>query len=163
MPRSRTPHPTDGELEILQILWERGPSPLGEVRAALRKRREVAATTVATMLKVMLDKKLVRRARGSQGYQWSAAVSRDAAAEGLVGKLVDRVFAGSAGRLVAHMMEAGRLTADDLDEVRRMLDEIPSTADTSKQRPATPAASKQHSAKRDAAKQATPTKRRKRR
>jgi predicted transcriptional regulator len=121
MPRSPTPHPTDGELEILEILWERGSSPLGEICAALRERREVATTTVATMLKVMLGKKLVRRARATKGYRWSAAVSRDTAAEGLVGKLVDRVFAGSAGRLVAHMMEAGRLSDDDLDEVRRLL------------------------------------------
>lgn len=162
MPRSRTPHPTDGELEILQVLWERGPSPLGEIRAALRRRREVAATTVATMLKVMLDKQLVRRAHAPQGYQWSAAVSRDAAAEGLIGKLVDRVFAGSAGRLVAHMMEAGRLTAEDLDEVRRLLDEIPSAAEASKRTPKGPAATAEKAAQQNASKQAAPTKRRKR-
>jgi predicted transcriptional regulator len=110
-------------LEILEILWERGPAPLGEVCSALREGRDVATTTVATMLKVMHGKKLVRRTRSSQGYRWSAAVSRDAAAEGLIGKLVDRIFAGSAGRLVAHMMEAGRLSGDDLEQVRRLIAE----------------------------------------
>lgn len=121
MPRNPSTHPTDGELEILQILWEHGELPLGRIRAALREKREVAATTVATMLGVMRDKKLVRRARGREGYLWSAAVSRDAAAEGIVGKLIDRVFNGSAGRLVAHMMEAGRLQEDDLEEIRELL------------------------------------------
>ena len=59
MARPASSHPTDGELEILRVLWERGPSSLAEVCAALREEREVATTTVATMLRVMLDKNIV--------------------------------------------------------------------------------------------------------
>jgi BlaI family penicillinase repressor len=121
MPRRRNTHPTDGELEILQVLWEQGELPLGRIRAGLREKREVAATTVATMLGVMREKKLARRRKGSEGYLWSAAVTRGEAAEGMVGKLIDRVFEGSAGRLVAHMMEAGRLSDDDVAEIRELL------------------------------------------
>ena len=122
MARSASGQPTDGELEILQVLWEAGPADLGAVCAALRRRRPVATTTVATMLKVMLDKKLVKRARGERGYLWSARVSRRRAATGLVRRLLDRLFHGSAGRLVAHLLEDGELTDHDRDEIRRLLE-----------------------------------------
>src|SRR5215218_6918500 len=110
MPRPPSTHPTDGELEILRALWENGPSSLGAVCEALRRQRDVATTTVATMLKVMLEKGLVRRKQAVRGQQWSAAVTQSAAAKSMVGKLVDGVFDGSAGRLAAHLVEAGRLS-----------------------------------------------------
>jgi predicted transcriptional regulator len=121
MARPATPHPTDGELEILRVLWDRGPSSLGEVCEALRRERAVATTTVATMLRVMLDKALVRRRRATRGYQWSAAVTHVAAAKSMVGKLVDGVFDGSASRLVAHLVEAGQLSQDELAELRKLI------------------------------------------
>jgi len=123
MARTPSSQPTDRELEILAALWEIGPAPLGEVCDALRRQRPLATTTVATMLKVMLDKRLVSRRRGPRGYLWSARVSRSSAASGLVGRLVDCVFDGSAGRLVAHLMDEGQLSADELAEIRRLLEE----------------------------------------
>ena len=122
MPRPASLHPTDGELEILRVLWELGPSALGAVCDALRREREVATTTVATMLRVMLDKGLVRRKQATRGQQWSAAVTQAAAAKSMVGKLVDGVFDGSAGRLATHLVEAGRLTPDELAELRKLID-----------------------------------------
>jgi len=122
MARSASVNPTDGELEILRVLWDRSAATLGQVCEALRSERDVATTTVATMLGVMLEKGLVRRKKEARGYQWSAAVSRDAAAKGMVGKLVDTVFDGSAGRLVSHLVEGGKLSAEELAELRRMID-----------------------------------------
>jgi predicted transcriptional regulator len=121
MPRPASQHPTDGELEILRALWELGPAPLGEICESLRRERDVATTTVATMLKVMLDKGLVRRKRASRGHQWSAAISQSAAAQSMVGKLVDGVFDGSASRLVAHLVEDGKLSAKELAELRELI------------------------------------------
>jgi predicted transcriptional regulator len=123
MARPPSAHPTEGELEILKVLWEAGPSELGQVRAALIKVRPVATTTVATMLKVMMSKGLVRRDDGPRGYLWSAAVSQSAARSGLLGSLLDRVFDGSARRLVAHMLEEGKLSGQDREAIRRMLDD----------------------------------------
>jgi predicted transcriptional regulator len=122
MARPASTHPTDGELEILRVLWERGPLPLSEIRDTLRREREVATTTVATMLRVMHDKRLVRRKRAGRAAQWSAAVSRAAAARSMVGKLVDGVFDGSAQRLVAHLVEAGELSAEEMTELRQMME-----------------------------------------
>ena len=123
MARPASKHPTDGELEILRILWANGSCTLAEVCDALRASREVATTTVATMLKVMLDKKLVKRkASSGRGYQWSAAATQEKTAGGMVGKLVDGVFDGSASRLVAHLVETERLTAKDLAELEKLVD-----------------------------------------
>jgi BlaI family transcriptional regulator, penicillinase repressor len=122
MARSASKHPTDVELEILRVLWKRGPSQLGEVCEALRRERDVATTTVATMLRVMLDKGLVQRKPAGRGHLWSAAVTQTAAARSMVGKLVDGVFNGSASRLVAHLVEAGQLSADELAELRQLID-----------------------------------------
>ncbi len=123
MARPPSPHPTDGELEILRILWDRGPLALGELCESLRREREVATTTVATMLRVMLDKGLVeRKPAATRGHQWSAAVSQSAAADSMLGKLVDGVFDGSAHRLVAHLVEGGQLSARELSELRELID-----------------------------------------
>jgi predicted transcriptional regulator len=122
MARPANPHPTDGELEILRVLWERESASLGEVCEALRRERQVATTTVATMLGVMLDKGLVRRKKAARGNQWSAAVTHAAAAKGMVGKLVDDVFDGSASRLVSHLVEGGKLSEGELAELRQLID-----------------------------------------
>jgi predicted transcriptional regulator len=122
MARPASTQPTDGELEILNILWGAGPAELGQVCAALRQRRPVATTTVATMLRVMQAKGLVDHSPGPRARRWAAKVSRKAAATGLIRKLIDRVFDGSAHRLVAHLLEDGRLGRRDRQEIRRLLE-----------------------------------------
>jgi BlaI family penicillinase repressor len=122
MSRPPAQHPTDGELEILRVLWDRGPASLSEICEALRQSRDVATTTVATMLRVMLDKNLVRRKRANRGHHWSAAVTQTAAARSMVGKLIDGVFDGSASRLAVHLIEAGKLSTHELAELRELID-----------------------------------------
>jgi predicted transcriptional regulator len=134
MARSASKHPTDGELEILQFLWTHGSSSLGEICAALRQQRQVATTTVATVLKVMREKGLAKRRKTSRGFSWSAIVKREKTASGMIGKLIERVFEGSAQQLVAHLVEDGNLSSDDLDEIRLLLDKRESSAKSSKQR-----------------------------
>jgi predicted transcriptional regulator len=123
MPRPPTPHPTDGELEILRVLWSCGPSSLSTICEALRTERDVATTTVATMLRVMQEKRLVKRAGAARGATWSAAVTHKSAAKRMVGKLVDHLFDGAADRLVAHMIEGGQLTRKQLAELRELINQ----------------------------------------
>ncbi len=122
MARPPSTHPTDGELEILRVLWERGPLALRDLCESLRRERDVATTTVATMLRVMLDKRLVKRKPAARGHQWSAAVTQSAAANSMLGKLVDGIFDGSAHRLIAHLVEAGQLSPKELAELRALID-----------------------------------------
>jgi predicted transcriptional regulator len=125
MARPPSAQPTDGELEILNILWDHGPAGLGNIHELVYEKRPVAMTTVATMLKTMLAKGLVRRDDGPKGYAWSAEVSRDAAATGLVGKLLGHVFDGSARRLVAHLIQEGRLDDRERKEILDLLQSAP--------------------------------------
>ena len=122
MARPASKHPTDGELEILQALWDHPGATLGEICGHLRESRDVATTTVATMLKVMLDKGLVERTADGRSYRWRASVSRQRAADSMVGKLVDGLFAGSADQLVAHLVQSRSLSAEQLAELRELID-----------------------------------------
>jgi BlaI family penicillinase repressor len=121
MARKASTQPTDGELEILKILWDLGPVGLGQIHLVLHERRGVAVTTVATMLKMMLAKELVEREDGPRGYLWKARVGRNATVSGLIGKLVQHVFDGSARRLVAHLVEEGELDQDEREELVNIL------------------------------------------
>jgi BlaI family penicillinase repressor len=121
MARPPSKQPTDGELEILKILWETGPVGLGSIHTVVQERRGVALTTVATMLKMMLAKDLVQREDGPRGYLWTARVSRKAAVSGLIGKLVQHVFDGSARRLVAHLIQEGDLDEREREEILDLL------------------------------------------
>ena len=77
MARRPSAHPTDTELEILQVVWNIGPTSLGKIHDSLCQQRSVAKTTVATMLTIMLEKGLLKRDDGERGYRWSAAVGTD--------------------------------------------------------------------------------------
>ena len=121
MARPPSKQPTDGELEILKVLWEIGPAGLGQIHAVLQGHRSVALTTVATMLKMMLAKELVQREESPRGYQWTARLSRKVAVSGLLGKLVQHMFDGSARRLVAHLIEEGALNDSERKEILDLL------------------------------------------
>lgn len=122
MPRPASDQPTDGELEILNILWEQGPCELGELHAVLSEQRTVALTTVATMLNVMLGKRLVSREKSGRRYRWSAELSRGHAAQGMVRKLLDHLFDGSAQQLVTHLLQDQKLSASERREILRILE-----------------------------------------
>ncbi|NOY30358.1 MAG: BlaI/MecI/CopY family transcriptional regulator [Planctomycetes bacterium] len=121
MARPASLHPTDGELEILHVLWADGPSALSAICDQLRAHREVATTTVATMLRIMLGKRLVARKGAGRAARWTAVVTHQAAAHGMVSKLVDHVFDGAADRLAAHLVEGGRLSEKQLAELRKLI------------------------------------------
>ncbi len=127
MARPASVHPTDGELEILRVLWASGPTALSTLCETLRQQREVATTTIATMLKVMSEKGLVRRLGSGRGAQWTAAITQKRAAKKMVGKLVDHVFDGSADLLAAHLIEGGQLSTKQLAELRDLIDQHANT------------------------------------
>jgi predicted transcriptional regulator len=122
MARPKSDQPTDGELELLKLLWEAGSCELGRICGKLRRKRPVATTTVATMLAVMRGKGLVQRARGPQGYLWSAKVGRKATTRRLVDRLIDRAFDGSAELLVAHLVDTSKLSEKDRRKVLELLE-----------------------------------------
>lgn len=122
MPRPASRQPTDAELKILKVLWENGPCGFGSLREQLGGAKPVVPSTLATMLKVMLEKGLLNRADGPDGYLWSAKVGQKATMTKMLQSLVDRAFDGSAQRLVAHLIETHPLTDENRAKLRALLD-----------------------------------------
>ena len=120
MPRRASTTPTDRELDILNVLWRRKTASLSEIRSELSEKQNVAASTVATMLKVMTTKGLVSR---TEDREWKAEISPSEAGSGLISKLVDRVFDGSVHRLVAQVIDSHALREDEIEELRELLAE----------------------------------------
>ena len=121
MARNPSTEPTPAEFEILNVLWETGPSSLSQLCESLRKNRPVATTTVATVLTVMLKKGLVTRSPADRGSHWAAKISRQSTAQGMVSRLVDRLFAGSTQSLVAHLIDQDKLTESQRRELLELL------------------------------------------
>lgn len=124
MARRATPHATDAELEILQILWQRGPSTVRQVQDALTAIRPTGYTTVLKLLQIMTEKDLVRRDESERAHVYEAAVAEAEVQEEIVGDLLDRVFSGSAAQLVSRALSAKPASSDELDAIQRLLDQL---------------------------------------
>jgi predicted transcriptional regulator len=124
MPRNPpAPRPTDAELAILRILWERGPSTVRQVHEVLASReRPTAYTTALKLLQIMTDKGLVRRDESDRTHVYQARLSEDQTQRQLVRDLLDRAFGGSATKLVMQALNARRATPEELGEIRRLID-----------------------------------------
>jgi predicted transcriptional regulator len=120
---SEAPRPTDAELAILRVLWNRGPSTVRDVHEALLLERPAGYTTVLKMLQIMTDKGLVTRDERMRSHVYSTRLSEDATQQQLVADLVQRAFAGSAARLVMQALASSPATADELKEIRKLLDD----------------------------------------
>jgi BlaI family penicillinase repressor len=118
------PRPTPGELEILRVLWEHGPSTVREVQERLDERRPTGYTTVLKLLQIMTEKRLVRRDERARAHVYAARAPEEDTQRQLVRDLLDRAFAGQAGKLVLHALEARKTSRQELELIREMLDEI---------------------------------------
>jgi predicted transcriptional regulator len=124
MARRATNRPTDAELEILKVLWKRGPSTVREVREALLPGRRIAHTTVLTLLQIMVEKGLVESDRTQRAHIYRARKARPGVARKLARDLVDRVFDGSASELVQYALQGRRATPQELEEIRRIIADV---------------------------------------
>lgn len=115
--------PTASELEILRVLWARGPSTVREVYAALREQKSLGYTTVLKLLQIMTAKGTVRRNEEQRAHVYEACQPAEETKRQLVGDVLHRVFEGSASELMIHALEGRRTSKKELDELRRLLDE----------------------------------------
>jgi predicted transcriptional regulator len=122
MSKASTPRPTDAELAILRVLWERGPSTVRQVHDALTPERPTAYTTALKLLQIMTEKGLVRRDESDRTHVYYARLSEDQTQRQLVRDLLDRAFGGSASKLVMQALATRRAAAEELTEIRRLID-----------------------------------------
>lgn len=121
MARRQFRQPTKLELEILKVLWSQGPSSVRQIQAALAPAKELAYTTVMTMLLIMIDKGYVRRRKLGPGNLYAATIEQEAASSNLLQDVVDRVFDGSVTAVVQHLIETSDLDSDELKAIRQLV------------------------------------------
>jgi BlaI family transcriptional regulator, penicillinase repressor len=115
--------PTPTELDILRILWERGPSTVREVHEVLSQARPIGYTGVLKFLQIMTAKGSVRRDEAARAHVYEACQPEAQTKGDLVGDLIQRAFGGSASQLVMHALSGKRASQGEIDEIRRILDD----------------------------------------
>lgn len=123
MPRPPSSQPTDVELQILGVLWQRGPSSVRQVHEALAHQRETGYSTTLKMLQVMRGKGLVVRDDSVRPQLYRAAETQAQTQLKMLDELMQKAFGGSASNLVMRMLSADRISADELAEMQRLIDQ----------------------------------------
>jgi predicted transcriptional regulator len=122
MSRPAAPRPTDAELAILRILWERGPSTVRQVHDVLALERQAAYTTALKLLQIMTEKGLVERDERDRTHIYRARLGEEQTQRQLVRDLVDRAFGGSATKLVMQALASKRASPEELRDIRKAID-----------------------------------------
>jgi BlaI family transcriptional regulator, penicillinase repressor len=125
MAKGNRPLPTDAELEILHVLWARGPSTVREVFEELKRAKPVGYTTVLKLMQIMAEKGLVLRNEEQRTHVYQAMAPRESTERQIVGDLLDRAFGGSAAQLVMRALSTKRATAAEIEQIRRLLNDYP--------------------------------------
>ena len=120
---SGPPRPTDAELEILTVLWSRGPSTVRTVHETISERKPTQYTTVLKQMQVMAEKGLLRRNDEQRSHVYETAQSREWTQRQLAGDLLQRAFDGSARTLLLGALSARRASKREMAELRKLLDE----------------------------------------
>lgn len=120
---SQPPRPTDAELEILTVLWSRGPSTVRQVHETILKRKAAQYSTVLKFMQIMAEKGLVRRNEKQRAHVYEAARTREWTQQQLAGDLLSRAFGGSPTSLLMGALSARKASKQDLAEIRKLLDE----------------------------------------
>lgn len=121
MPRIPSRFPTDLELAILKVLWQRGPSTVRQVRDELAEERDLAYTSVMTIMTIMADKGYVRRRKAKGSYVYRPVLEQQSAARAMLSDVVNRVFDGSAAAAAVHLLESAEIDPAELHELQRLL------------------------------------------
>ena len=118
------PRPTDSELAILRVLWDRGPSTVRHVNEALSdKPGEIGYTTTLKLMQIMAEKGLVTRDESARTHVYAARWAQGLTQRQLVSDLMDRAFGGSAAALVMQALSAQPASSDEIEEIRKLIDE----------------------------------------
>jgi predicted transcriptional regulator len=128
MKKPRLPKPTDAELSILRVLWQRGPSTVRQVFEELNQTQSTGYTTFLKLMQIMVEKGLLKRDDTERSHVFEATLAEEETQRQLVGHLLERAFSGSARKLVLQALSAKKATREELAEIRKLLDEMEGSA-----------------------------------
>lgn len=123
-----TVKPTDAELEILQVLWDRGPCTVREVNDLLSQKREIGYTTTLKFMQLMHEKGLLSREKDGKGHLYAAIIEREATQRALLDRFVESAFGGSAMQLVMQALGGHHASPSEIDQIRAYLDTLDNDA-----------------------------------
>ena len=124
MARPRQENPTPAELEILQVIWEHGPSTVREVMNVLNERKRRAYTSVMSLMTVMAEKGQLKQKPRGRAFVYSAKISRAKTQSRMVRDLLCRVFDGSASSLVTQLLQQAEPDSEEMKEIRKTIAEF---------------------------------------
>lgn len=116
--------PTESELEILQVLWQKGNASVREVHEELSKVKEAGYTTTLKLMQIMHEKGLVKRDASFKTHIYQPAVSKEKTQRHMLGKMINSLFGGSPTQLVMQALGDHKATVEELDEIQKLLDEL---------------------------------------
>jgi len=123
MAQKQHPRPTDAELAILRVLWDRGPSTVRQVHDVASESRSIGYTTTLKLMQIMTEKGLTRRDAEGRSHVYSARFGQEETQRRLLDDLMDRTFSGSAAKLVMQALETRPASDAERDEIRQLIDE----------------------------------------
>lgn len=118
------PKPTESELEILQVLWQHGPSTVRFVNEALNKGKEVGYTTTLKLMQIMTEKQMLLPDKASRTHVYQALITEEDTQKELLDKFLDATFRGSALKLVMQALGNHQTSPEELDQIRNLLDKL---------------------------------------
>ena len=121
---NRFTKPTEAELEILQILWQKGPCSVRDVNDLLNETREVGYTTTLKIMQIMLEKGLVERNAEKRTHIYSAVPEEQDVQSQLLTRFVDATYRGSASRLVMQLLGNHKASQQELDEIKKLIEQL---------------------------------------
>jgi BlaI family penicillinase repressor len=116
--------PTKSELEILQVLWVKGPSTVRAVNDELLKQKDVNYTTTLKLMQIMADKSILKRDESQMKHVYYVVEAEHKTKDHLLDRFIDSVYKGSAGKLVVQLLGNKKASKEDLDSIRQMLDKL---------------------------------------
>ncbi len=124
MARRPSSNPTEVELQILRVLWERGPSSVREVHQALEEDRDTGYSTTLKMMQVMTEKGLLLKDDSRRPQVYRPAISQEQAQTQFVDDMIQRVFGGAADKLILRAVSSRHLSREDLEQIRKLLKKL---------------------------------------
>ncbi|MBS1743535.1 MAG: BlaI/MecI/CopY family transcriptional regulator [Bacteroidetes bacterium] len=124
MIKTKSLKPTESELEILSVLWDKKNATVREVHEQLCKTKEAGYTTTLKLMQIMFEKKLVTRDDSSKTHIYTAAVSKENTQKQFLNRMIDSLFAGSSTELVLHALGDSKTTNAELEKIQHLIEEL---------------------------------------